>query len=77
MSLVSFSDNVGQIILYQSYQLQGHYISKFEIYNANRTTSIEKTRTDIKIETRFTGDVFCGKGLLAENVQNVQFLLIQ
>ena len=38
---------------------------------------IMKNRTHIHSETRFTRDFFVDEGFLAENVQKLQFLLIQ
>ena len=42
MALVSFADNFGQITLYQNYQLQWQYISKFNQYNANKIACNKK-----------------------------------
>ena len=72
MSLVSFSDNFGQISLYQNYQLYWQYISKFKLYNPTKTTCDEKTALLFK-----KGLYFVVKGFWAENVQNLQFLSIQ
>ena len=55
MSFVSFSDNFGQISLYQNYQLQGQFISKFEFNGAKKkhTQKVGKTACNEKTTLEF------------------------
>ena len=59
MSLVSFSDNFGQISIYKNYHLQCQYISKFE-YSMPTKQHATKNKSHIQIQTRYTRDIFCG-----------------
>ena len=70
MSLVSLSDNFGQISLYQIINYSGSILHVTNLNNTNRTC--------IQIEKNiYKGLHFVVERFLAENVQNLQFLLFQ
>ena len=56
MSLVSLSDNLSQISLYENCQLKCQYICKFEKFNANQNNMQRKNNTRVHTETKFTRD---------------------
>ena len=66
-----------QLSFYKKCQLQLPHICKLELYNANKTACNEKTTPNFKYKQEILGTIFVVEGFSAENVQNLQFLLIQ
>ena len=76
MSLISFTDNFALINLYQNYQLKWQYIRKSKLYNPNKQHAMKKLHSYSNRNKIYKGQFFVVEGFWAENVQNLQYLLI-
>ena len=77
MSLVSFSDNFAQISLYKkNINYSGSILANLNNTMQTKQHATKKTNSYSSRNKIYWGILFVEEGSLAENVQNLRFLLI-